>query len=160
MSPEQCEGRTVDPRSDVYALGGMVFEMLTGRPPFVADSVASLIYQHVHNPPEPPSRFRPGLDADVEAAVLRALAKDPPNRFSSASAFAAALTPESLRRSVDEDVSIPVVQFIGSVTQTGFEGAVTVGGRADSSPRPRRTCRPRQRASWVANGMFPPQEGP
>ena len=148
MSPEQCEGRTVDPRSDVYALGGMVFEMLTGRPPFVADSVASLIYQHVHNPPEPPSRFRPGLDADVEAAVLRALAKDPPNRFSSASAFAAALTPESLRRSVDEDVSIPVVQFIGSVTQTGFEGAVTVGGRADIVTSPPSNM-PAQATSFV-----------
>ena len=43
MSPEQCEGRTVDPRSDVYALGGMVFEMLTGRPPFIADSNSAVV---------------------------------------------------------------------------------------------------------------------
>lgn len=131
MSPEQCEGRTVDPRSDVYALGGMVFEMLTGRPPFVADSIAGLIYQHVHNPPEPPSRFRPGLGAEVETAVLRALAKDPPERFASASDFAAALAPGDLAGSRDLAVSIPLVQSVGSITQAGADIAVTIGGRAD-----------------------------
>ncbi len=131
MSPEQCEGRTVDPRSDVYALGGMVFEMLTGRPPFIADSIAGLIYQHVHNPPEPPSRFRPGLSAEVETAVLRALAKDPPERFASASAFAEALAPGPRHDPGDADLSIPGLQSVGGVTQSGADDAVTSTERAD-----------------------------
>lgn len=129
MSPEQCEGRTVDRRSDVYALGGTVFEMLTGRPPFQADSISSLIYQHVHNPPEPPSRFRPGLPHAVELAVLRALAKDPPQRFASASELAAALASGSPEWSVELPGSIPSVGSEVAVTHVGLPFSATAGSR-------------------------------
>src|SRR5262249_39716917 len=81
ISPEQCAGHgTVDGRSDVYALGVMLYEMLTGRPPFVATNVAQMVAAHMTEAPPPPSRFRPVPPA-MEAVVLRCLAKDPAARF-------------------------------------------------------------------------------
>lgn len=84
MSPEQARGEPVDKRSDLYALGVMLYEALGGRPPFVADSTPGLLYMHVHQPPRPLSELRPDLPWGLSAVVSRALAKQPDERYQSA----------------------------------------------------------------------------
>ncbi|MDQ3991463.1 MAG: protein kinase, partial [Actinomycetota bacterium] len=91
LAPEQAQGHAVDGRADVYGLGAVLYELLTGEPPFRGDSPVSVAYKHVHEEPEPPSARRPGLPLELDAIVLRALAKRPEARFPSAAAFHAAL---------------------------------------------------------------------
>ena len=79
LSPEQARGETVDHRSDVYSTGCLLHELLTGRPPFTADSPIAVIYQHVGEEPRPP-----GVRPDIDAVVLDALAKDTGARYQSA----------------------------------------------------------------------------
>jgi serine/threonine-protein kinase len=91
MSPEQLEGRTVTGQSDLFSLGVSLFQLLTGRLPFSADSINGLMQQIVEAPHPPLRSLRPDLPACVEAAVDRALAKDPQARFDSGAEMAAAL---------------------------------------------------------------------
>ncbi len=81
MAPEQARGATVDGRADIYALGCVLYEMLTGHPPFVGDAALAVVYQHLNASPEPPSRLRPNIPTVLDAIVLRALAKDPAERY-------------------------------------------------------------------------------
>lgn len=91
MSPEQAQGSPVDHRADIYALGVMAYEMLTGQLPFRADTPVGLLHQHAYAPPPPLRSLRPGLSRALEKAVMRALAKDPAQRYASAGEFADAL---------------------------------------------------------------------
>jgi eukaryotic-like serine/threonine-protein kinase len=84
LSPEQARGEAVDARSDVYAAGCVTFELLCGHPPFVGDSPVSVAYQHVREDPRAPSEINPDVNPDVDAIVLKALAKNPLNRYQSA----------------------------------------------------------------------------
>ena len=84
LSPEQARGEPVDARSDVYSLGCVLYEILTGDPPFVGDSPVAVAYQHVREDPVPPSQRHPGIAADLDAVVLKALAKNPDNRYQTA----------------------------------------------------------------------------
>src|SRR4051794_26979730 len=77
ISPEQAQGHPVDARSDLYSAGVMLYELLTGRVPFDAESPVSIALKQVSEPPVPPSQLRPGLPPSLEAVVLRALEKDP-----------------------------------------------------------------------------------
>lgn len=87
FSPEQARGRTTDARSDLYSAGCLLFELLTGRPPFTGDDPVLVAYQHVHEPAPPAGTGVPALDA----VIAKALAKDPVDRFLSAGAFENAL---------------------------------------------------------------------
>jgi serine/threonine-protein kinase len=91
LSPEQASGRPADPRSDLYSLGCVLFEMLTGRPPFTADSAVGLAYRQVHDDPGLPSAWRPGLPARLDQVTARLLAKDPSSRPPTAAAARAGL---------------------------------------------------------------------
>jgi serine/threonine-protein kinase len=91
MAPEQVRGRAVDARTDVYALGATTYFALTGRPPFQAESPIATSFAQVHEPPTPPRELRPEIPAAIEAAILRALAKEPAARFPDAEAFRQAL---------------------------------------------------------------------
>ncbi|NUR96500.1 MAG: Stk1 family PASTA domain-containing Ser/Thr kinase [Kribbellaceae bacterium] len=85
LSPEQARGETVDARSDLYSTGCLLYELLTGRPPFVGESPVSVAYQHVREQPLPPSSFDPEIPPEVDAVVLKALAKNREERYQSAS---------------------------------------------------------------------------
>jgi serine/threonine protein kinase len=84
LSPEQARGEAVDARSDVYAAGCVLFELLCGHPPFVGDSPVAVAYQHVREDPRPPSDSNREVTPDIDAVVLKALAKNPINRYQSA----------------------------------------------------------------------------
>jgi serine/threonine protein kinase len=91
MAPEQILGRPVDERTDIYILGGTLFELLTGRPPFQGLSQFEIDSAHVREPPSMPAEFYTRIPPGVIAAVIRALAKDPSDRFPTAEEFIAAL---------------------------------------------------------------------
>src|SRR5450755_2232276 len=84
LSPEQARGERVDARSDLYSVGCLLYELLTGRPPFTGDSPVAIAYQHVRENPVPPSRVDPELPGWADAIVLKAMAKDPAERYQSA----------------------------------------------------------------------------
>jgi len=87
LSPEQAQGNPVDARSDLYSAGCLLYELLTGRTPFVGDSPVSIAYQHVSQAPQAPSLHTPGISADLDAVVLHSLVKDRDARYQDATAF-------------------------------------------------------------------------
>ncbi|RMG10727.1 MAG: serine/threonine protein kinase, partial [Planctomycetota bacterium] len=91
MAPEQARGEGVDERADVYGLGALLYACLAGRPPFSGPSVIGLLQAVLTTPPPPPSRFVPEVPPWLDAVVLRALAKDPQERFASVREFVSAL---------------------------------------------------------------------
>lgn len=91
LSPEQARGEAVDSRSDIYSTGCLLYELLTGRPPFQGDSPVSVAYQHVREQPVPPSHLDPMITPAMDVVVLKALAKDPADRYQTAAAMRADL---------------------------------------------------------------------
>jgi beta-lactam-binding protein with PASTA domain len=84
LSPEQARGERVDARSDLYSAGCLLYELLTGRPPFTGDSPVAIAYQHVRENPVPPSRVDPDVPVWADAIVLKAMAKSPADRYQTA----------------------------------------------------------------------------
>ena len=91
LAPEQVEDRPVDARTDVYSLGIVTYEALTGKAPFSADTDAATALARLRDEPTLPRHLRPGIPRDLESAVMRAMARDPARRFSTAAEFRAAL---------------------------------------------------------------------
>jgi eukaryotic-like serine/threonine-protein kinase len=91
LSPEQAQGLSVTPASDLYSIGVILYEALTGRVPFQGDSAVAVALKQVSEQPAPPSQINPAVPPALNAVVLRALAKDPANRYASAGEFIAAL---------------------------------------------------------------------
>ena len=105
LSPEQFEGRPVDRRSDVYALGVVLYEMLCGRPPFAGGSDMAIGIQHVDKKPLSPRQVRAGIPRPLEAVVLKAMAKSPDHRYPTAAALQSALLSVDLR----SDDAVPMI---------------------------------------------------
>jgi serine/threonine-protein kinase len=127
LSPEQARGIEPDARSDIYSLGVVLYEMICGRAPFVADNEVATAYAHVSQDPARPRDLRAGVARDVEDVVLRAMAKDPAARFQSAGALRTALA--QLERTHDDAVPIVV--------------------RDPTPPRGRPVAFPRSERSWM-----------
>jgi serine/threonine protein kinase/beta-lactam-binding protein with PASTA domain len=96
LSPEQARGEQVDSRSDLYSAGCLLYEILTGRPPFTGDAPVAVAYQHVSEQPRPPSALAPQIPPAVDHVVLMALSKDREHRYQTAGDFA-----DDLRRAVE-----------------------------------------------------------
>ncbi len=97
LSPEQAQGHAVNARSDLYSIGVILYELLTGHVPFDAESAVTVALKQVSEPPIPPRRRNPAVPPELEAIVLCALAKDPEERFADADAFIAALQAAAAR---------------------------------------------------------------
>src|SRR5271157_69820 len=132
LSPEQARGETVDARSDVYSLGCVLYEILTGEPPFTGDSPVAVAYQHVREDPVPPSKRHEGISADLDAVVLKALAKNPENRYQTAAEMRADL----VRVHNGETPEAPKVLSGADRNSLFSSGGASVGGlRTDPLPR-------------------------
>jgi eukaryotic-like serine/threonine-protein kinase len=84
LSPEQARGEGVDARSDVYSVGCLLYELVTGAPPFTGDSPVAVAYQHVREDPRLPSSINPAIPPELDAILLKAMSKNPANRYQSA----------------------------------------------------------------------------
>ncbi len=150
LSPEQARGESVDARSDVYAAGCVLFELLVGHPPFVGDSPVSVAYQHVREDPRAPSDINHEVSPDVDAIVLKALAKNPMNRYQSAQEMRA----DALRAVAGRPVlATPVMNEAETIAMQGGpqrqwqpQAATTMQRTIPGGPPPRR---PDRRSSWV-----------
>jgi serine/threonine-protein kinase len=145
LSPEQARGEQVDARSDVYATGCVVYELLTGRPPFVGDNPVSVAYQHVREDPKPPSTVNRDVTPDVDAIVLKALAKNPQNRYQSAAEMRADLLRAAAGRPV---MATPIMRsdptaIVNTQPRVGPYGSRPTSPARVGDPQRRRT------STWV-----------
>ncbi|PWI42796.1 protein kinase [Streptomyces sp. ICBB 8177] len=126
LSPEQARGAELDARTDLYSTGCLLFELLTGRPPFTGDSPLAVAWKHVEEEPVPPSRYAPGITPACDALVLRALRKDREERFPDAA---------TMRRAVLEALAEPHHAPTAMIPVATASAPVAPVPLAPSSPR-------------------------
>jgi serine/threonine protein kinase len=124
ISPEQAQGQPVDGRSDIYSLGSVLYEMLTGKPPFTGDSPVAVAYKQVNEAPTLPSRSNADVSPLLDAVLMRALAKNPANRYQTAEEFRADLERARLGQDVHATPLMPAgdaaTQLINRPQQTSI----------------------------------------
>ncbi|CAB4660775.1 unannotated protein [freshwater metagenome] len=162
FSPEQAQGHAVDPRSDLYSLGCVLYEMLAARPPFAGDSPVAVAYKHVQEQPVAPSRINPNVPPALEAIDLKLLEKDPAQRYASAEdlrsdlrrflegqpvlaagaiggAAAGVVIGAGLAGAAPADATTMVPATSGAGGGAGFGGPPTTGGNYSTPPEKNRT---------------------
>ena len=116
LSPEQARGTNVDQRSDLYSLGVVLYELLTGSAPFGGDTPVEIAMKHLSQVPEPPSAKRPNLPHDLDLLVMRALAKDPEERYQSAEEMDADLERVARGGTVSRETEESATQILSAQT--------------------------------------------
>jgi len=148
ISPEQAQATTVDQRSDIYSLGIILYEMATGSVPFAADTPLAIILKHISDPLPPPSLIKPDIPASIERVILKALAKNPGDRFSTADEFVTAwkraLEEKETVRSVPEAIPAPTSRALPAEPAHYSPDALR-----ERKPAPASTAAPRSRNSTI-----------
>jgi len=162
LSPEQAGGQPVDERADLYALGCVLYEMLTGHVPFRAETPIATMYRHVNEDAPPPSTIVP-IESELEVIVMRCLEKDPKRRFASAAELEAALLAVPLARSSDtmqlETVDAAETQPVGAIAGgVETQPVATVGVGAENQPpgtskRSHARRKPQSHRTWLAAAL-------
>ena len=136
FSPEQARGETVDLRSDLYSTGVLLYEMLTGRPPFTGETAVSVAYQHVSEVAPAPSTINPNISSAIDSVVMKALAKDRAARFQSASEFRTALIASVSGQSVEsfDDGAQPATAPMQPIDQEVLEPTTVQPVLPESDP--------------------------
>ena len=150
LSPEQARGENVDARSDVYSTGCLLYELLTGHPPFTGDSPVAVAYQHVRETAPPPSSSNPDVPPELDAIVMKAMAKNPANRYQTAAEMRADLIraingrPVTAEPVLTDDERTTVLG--GPVGAGGYGGYRTAATSAGTGP----DRGGRRTAAWIA----------
>ena len=153
FSPEQAKGEAVDARTDLYSTGVVLYEMLTGRPPFTADTAVAVAYQHISENPVPPDAVTPAVTPALNAVVLRSLAKDRFDRYQSAADFReeleAAVAGKVVDRVVADDFS-GTLFGVDPNTAAASEAAIRHFTEDEDDRAPRTQSRPPVAWIWGA----------
>jgi serine/threonine-protein kinase len=134
LSPEQARGGEVDPRSDLYSLGIVLYELLTGKTPFEGDTPVEIAMKHLSNAPQPPSKLRPDIPRELDMVVLRALAKSPDDRYQSADEMEADLERVARGASVSATTADTATQVLSRPAAAAVAASATAATMIATPP--------------------------